>query len=168
MPRLRLALVERRELRRHRKLHALRQWPWRHLHWHEAVDSIIASDVARVRAMVAETNESPLKEDVEEKLREFTALQDHAARGHEDGRQKYRELVKVELEFDRAFRKDRLVRRRLLSEVRAAERHGVLRTILADTTNGEGKVGQPLSAFHDDEQLAAHHDDEQLPPLADQ
>lgn len=167
MPRLRLALVERRELRQHRKLHALRQWAWQHLHWHEAVDSIIASDVAQVRAMVAETSESPLKEGVEGKLREFTALQEHAARGHEDARQKYRELVRVELEFDRAFRKDRIVRRRLLSEVRAAERHRVLRTILADKKNGEGKVGRPQSAFHNDEQLAAHHDDEHLPALAD-
>jgi len=43
LPRLRLALLEHREYRQHRKLHTLRAWLWQHLHWHEAVDRIIAS-----------------------------------------------------------------------------------------------------------------------------
>ena len=34
-----------------RKLHAMRRWAWRHLDWHEAVDSIIASEAAEFRAM---------------------------------------------------------------------------------------------------------------------
>jgi hypothetical protein len=55
----------------------------------------------------------------------------------------YREAVREELDVDRAFREDRIVWRRQLSEVRAAERHRVLRAILADTTTTNGKVGQP-------------------------
>jgi hypothetical protein len=89
------------------------------LDWHEAVDNEFASMVARLRALTAEANESPLKEEAEEKLREVIAGQRHAARGQEDARQKYRETVRLELELDRAFREDRIVRRRELSEVRA-------------------------------------------------
>jgi hypothetical protein len=152
LPRFRLALMERRELRQHRRLHAVRQWLWRHLDLDEAVERIFASEVAELRAMAAETSGSPLKEELEERLRKMTAAQQHAARGHEDTRQKYRETVRVELEVDRAFREDRIVRRRQLSEVRAAERHRVFRAILADTTNDVGKVGQPQSAFHHDEE----------------
>jgi 1,4-dihydroxy-2-naphthoyl-CoA synthase len=29
----------------------MRRWAWRHLDWHEAVDSIIASEAAEFRAM---------------------------------------------------------------------------------------------------------------------
>jgi hypothetical protein len=157
--------VERRELRLHRKFHAFRQRAWRHLDWHDEVDGIIASDVAKVRALVAETNESPLKAEAEEKLGKFTALQEHAARGTADVLQMYRQLIRDELERDRAFREDRIVRRRRLSEVRATERNRAFRAILADTTNGESKVGQPQRAIHDDQQLAAHGDNE-LPALA--
>jgi hypothetical protein len=147
LPRLRLALLERREYRLHRKLHAIRRWGWEHLHWHEDVDRIIASGVARLRMLAAETRESSLKEEAEEKLREAIAGQQHAALGHEDARQMYRETVRFELELTREFREDRNVRRRQLSEVRAVERHQVFQAILADTTPGIEEVAKQLAAL---------------------
>jgi hypothetical protein len=146
LPRLRLALLEHREYRQHRKLHTLRAWLWQHLNWHEAVDRIIASGVARLRTL-AETSESPQKEEAEEELREAIAGQQHAALGHEDAREMYRETVRFELELTREFREDKIVRRRQLSEARAAERHRVFQAILADTTHGADEVAEQLAAL---------------------
>jgi hypothetical protein len=59
----------------------------------------------------------------------------------------YRETVRFELELTREFREDKIVRRRQLSEARAAERHRVFQAILADTTHGADEVAEQLAAL---------------------
>jgi hypothetical protein len=122
---------------------------WRHVQWHEAADRIIADQVGELRAMAAHANGSHLKGEVEAKLREMTALQQDGVRAHADTQQMYRQTVMTELELDRAFREGRVARRRQLAEARAADRHRVLESILAETPTMDGNPWDRVASHKD-------------------
>ena len=163
IPRLRLALLDRKYGRLHRNFFKIRQASWRRLARLEDLNTQYVGLVDQLKSAATPSRGTPFEKEVDKQLHEVIRAQEEVVRAEAAERVTYRRLVREELERERKIRVDRVTRKHRLAEARVVERHRVLREILADTAD----FGTAKSSLANREASLESPDDGGFLPLLD-